>query len=668
MMEGRADTEPEKEPSEDSAEELYENAPCGYLSTSPDGRILKVNQTFLTWTGHSREALLGGKRFWELLTVAGRIFHETHYAPLLQMQGFVQELSLDIVCADGRPLPALINSVQKRDALGRPRFVRTTLFNMTERKRYERELLMARRKAEQLAQSKSALLATLSHEIRNPLNAITAATRLLGMTTLSDKQSKYLRILGSASGNLLALVNDILDWSKIEAGKLSLEQREFSLRELLGDILNGQAARAEEKRLRLQMEIDERVPAGLLGDPVKLGQILTNLVSNALKFTEKGGVTVSVALRSRDGDACDLAFQVRDTGIGIPPDRLAAIFEEYTQANYDIGMKYGGTGLGLSISRKLVALHGSKMVVESEVGRGTCFSFDLRLKAVAEGAAAGTAPSSAASPQALRGLKVLVVEDNEVNTYVLARWFEHWGVSFDAVRNGREAVERLRQGSYELVLMDLHMPVLDGYDALKVIRRLPDERLRQIPIIAISASTRVWEESQVLSAGFTDFIGKPFDEAVLFRKMARCTSREVPEAPAQPPEAAPRAPGAAADALVLAPDFSFTKLRQWGAGDPQASAALARSSAQALEQARLTLAAALKKGAPDEYERAFESITGPLHLLEAHGLAAALRRARALLAGTAPDATRLQAAVFAIDWEVESLVGALVTLASEAAP
>ncbi|GMU07167.1 PAS domain-containing hybrid sensor histidine kinase/response regulator [Corallococcus caeni] len=665
-MQGGADTEQEQEPSEDSAEELYENAPCGYLSTSPDGRIIKVNQTFLTWTGHSREALLGGKRFSELLTVAGRIFHETHYAPLLQMQGFVHELSLELVCADGRPLPALINSVQKKDALGRPRFVRTTLFNMTERKRYERELLLSRRKAEQLAQAKAALLATLSHELRNPLNAITAATRLLGMTPLSDKQAKYLRILGSASGNLLALVNDILDWSKIEAGRLSLEQREFSLRELLGDILNGQAARAEEKRLGLQTEFDERLPASLLGDPVKLGQILTNLVSNALKFTEKGGVKVSVALRSRDGDAYDLAFQVSDTGIGIPPDRLSAIFEEYTQANYDIGMKYGGTGLGLSISRKLVELHGSKLVVESEVGRGTRFSFHLRLKAVAKGAGVGTAPSGESSAQALRGLKVLVVEDNEVNTYVLARWFEHWGVSFDAVRNGREAVERLRQGGYELVLMDLHMPVLDGYDALKVIRQLPDERLRQLPIIAISASTRAWQESKVLASGFTDFIGKPFDEGVLFRKMARCTSREAPEAPAPPPEAALRASGAGEDSLVLAPDFSFTKLRQWAAGDARASSALARSSVQTLEQARLVLTAALKKGARDDYERACEALAGTLHLLEAHGLAAALRRARALFIGNAPDTARVQAAAFAIDWEVENLVGALVAIASEA--
>ncbi|RKH68755.1 PAS domain-containing hybrid sensor histidine kinase/response regulator [Corallococcus llansteffanensis] len=523
MPDDTEDTGSAEAPFEESAEDLYENAPCGYLSTTPEGIIVRVNQTFLTWTGHSREALVGHKRFRDLLAVAGRIFHETHYAPLLQMQGFVRELSLDLVCANGRPLPALINSVQMRDAQGRPRSVRTTVFNMTDRKRYERELLQARRQAEQLAQSKASLLATLSHEIRNPLNAITAATRLLGMTTLTDKQVKYLRILGSSSSNLLAMVNDILDWSKIEAGKLTLEQREFDPRELISGIVNGQAARAEEKKLLLQVELDEQLPSCLVGDPVKLGQILTNLVSNALKFTEKGGVTVSVVVRSRDGDACDLGFQVSDTGIGISQDRIAAIFEEYTQANYDIGMKYGGTGLGLSISRKLLELHGSKMVVASEVGKGTRFSFDLRLKVGVE--APGTASGRASPAQALRGLRVLVVEDSEVNTYVVARWFELWGVVFDAVKNGQQAVERLRERVYDLVLMDLHMPELGGFDALKVIRQSPDERLRKLPVIAISASARAWQESRILESGFTDFIGKPFDAEVLFQKMARCTSR-----------------------------------------------------------------------------------------------------------------------------------------------
>lgn len=660
------DTGSGEAPFEESAEDLYENAPCGYLSTTPEGLIVKVNQTFLTWTGHTREALVGRKRFRELLAVAGRIFHETHYAPLLQMQGFVHELSLDLRCTNGRPLPALINSVQVRDALGRPRSVRTTVFNMTDRKRYERELLLARRKAEQLAQAKASLLATLSHEIRNPLNAITAATRLMGMTPLSDKQEKYLRILGSSSGNLLAMVNDILDWSKIEAGKLSLEQREFDPRELISGIVNGQSARAEEKKLLLQVELDARLPSCLLGDPVKLGQILTNLLSNALKFTEKGAVRLAVVVRAREGDACELSFQVSDTGIGISQDRIAAIFEEYTQANYDIGMKYGGTGLGLTISRKLLELHGSRMVVTSEVGKGTCFSFDLRLKVGA--GPSDTAPDRALPTQVLRGLRVLVVEDSEVNTYVLARWFEQWGVVFDAVRNGQQAVERLREGDYELVLMDLHMPGLGGFDAVRVIRQLPDERLRKLPIIAISASARAWQEGRILASGFTDFIGKPFDADVLLQKMARCTSREVPAEPVRASEPVPWASGSTDIFLTQAPDFSLAKLGQRAGGDSQARAALARLAVQELEQVRPVLLSTLKAGHREAYVRLCQGLMGTLDFLEARGLAAALRRARGVLDSPSQAPARMQAALFAVDWEVETLVGALVGVASEADP
>lgn len=656
-------TEPEEGPFEESAEDLYENAPCGYLSTRPDGLIIKVNQTFLTWTGYSRELLIGQKRFYELLTVAGRIFHETHYAPLLQMQGFVRELALDLLCADGRPLPILLNAMLKKDEGGKPRYIRSTVFNMTDRKRYERELLLARRKAEQMAQAKATLLSTLSHEIRNPLNAINAATRLLGITPLSDKQEKYLRILASSSGTLLALVNDILDWSKIEAGKLSLEQREFDPRELISGIVNGQAARAEEKKLLLQVDIDERLPPCLLGDPVKLGQILTNLVSNALKFTEKGSVTVSVIVRSQQGDECTLGFQVRDTGIGISPDRVTAIFEEYTQANYDIGMKYGGTGLGLSISRKLLELHGSKMAVESEVGKGTRFSFDLRLKLGAT--VSNNAPRSEAPEQALKGLRVLVVEDSEVNTYVLTRWLERWGVVFDAVENGRQALEQLRKGGYELVLMDLHMPELDGHTALRTIRQLPEEQLRQIPVIAISASARAWQESRIKASGFTDFIGKPFDADVLLRKMALHTSRTVPNEPEAPAPPARRAPAPAESPATPPPDFNLARLGQRAAGDPQARAALARLAIRELEQAKPALVSALRAGARDEYERLCHGLAGTLQLLEAYALTAALRRAKELLASDKRASEREQAAMFAIEWEVETLIDALASIARE---
>lgn len=648
---------------EESAEELYEHAPCGYLSTRPDGMIVKVNETLLSWTGYRREELLGRKRFYELLTMAGRIFHETHYVPLLQMQGFVREISLELVCADRRTLPILINSVQKKDATGTLLYNRTTLFNATDRKLYERELLLARRKAEQLAQSKATLLSTLSHEIRNPLNAITAATRLLGMTGLNAKQEKYLKILASSSGNLLELVNDILDWSKIEAGKLSLEQRSFDPRELLSGIVNGLAARAEEKKLLLHADLDERLPARLLGDPVKIGQILTNLTGNAIKFTEKGSVTISVAVRALHDGECSVGFRVSDTGIGISPDRVAAIFEEYTQASYDIGMKYGGTGLGLSISRKLLEMHGSKMSVESEVGKGSHFSFELRLK-VGENVPT-EAPRSEASEQALRGLRVLLAEDSEVNTYVLTRWLERWGIAFDTVPNGRLAVEQVRKGGYDLVLMDLHMPELSGYEAAQAIRQLPDERLRQLPIIAISASARIWQQSSVREAGFTDFIGKPFDTDVLFRMMARHTSRELPAHPPERPEPAPRPPEPPASTTAPAPDFNLARLEQRAAGDQHARAALARLTLHELEQARALIRSALAAGAPDQLERASQELAGTIRLLDADALAAALRRAKGLLASNTRAPARVQAVTSAVDWEMETIIEALAGIANQ---
>ncbi|MCY1076426.1 PAS domain-containing hybrid sensor histidine kinase/response regulator [Archangium lansingense] len=649
---------------EESAEELYEHAPCGYISTRPDGLIVKVNQTFLSWTGYQREELVGRKRFYELLTMAGRIFHETHYAPLLQMQGFVREIALDLVCANGRTIPTLLNSVQKKDAAGRPLHHRTTLFNATERKLYERELLMARRKAEQLAQSKATLLSTLSHEIRNPLNAITAATRLLGMTGLSEKQEEYLRILAMSSGNLLELVNNILDWSKLEAGKLSLEQRPFDLRELLSGTVNGLAARAEEKKLLLHADVDERLPARLLGDPVKLGQILTNLTSNAIKFTEKGSVTLTVTVRSLDGDECGVGFRVTDTGIGISPDRMAAIFEEYTQANYDVGMKYGGTGLGLSISRTLLELHGSRMSVESVVGKGSSFSFDLSLK-VGEDVPT-QAPWSAPPEQALQGLRVLIAEDREVNTYVLTRWLERWGIAFEAVQNGRLAVEQVLEGGYDLVLMDVHMPELDGYDAVRTIRQLPDERLRQIPIIAVSASTRLWQQSRVKASGFTDFIGKPFDPDVLFRMMARLTSRELPNPPA-PPEQEParQPPEPLRSSTAPTPDFSLARMEQRAAGDPHARAALARLTLHELEQARPALRSALKAGAPGKFEHLCQELAGTIRLLDAEALAAALRRAKGLLASDKQAHARVQAVMLSVDWEMETLIEALAGIANQ---
>jgi PAS domain S-box-containing protein len=368
-----------RRPPEESAEELYEDAPCGYLSTLPDGTIVRVNRTLLAWTGHRRADLVGRRRFRDLLTPAGRIYHETHYAPLLRMRGFVGEVAFDLVRADGGRLPVLVSSVEKRDAAGEPLLHRTTVFDATDRRRYERELLLARRKAEEAGRAKADLLAMIGHDIRNPLAAILAGVRLLERTSPTPEQRRYLDVLRATSENLLGLTRNLLDLGRIEAGAAPLDQKGFDPRELVRGIVAGLAARAEEKGLAVRVEIEERVPRRLVGDPGKIGQVLSNLVGNAIKFTEEGSVEVTVRAGEVLPDAAVVEFGVRDTGIGIAREHLTRIFEAYAQADRGIGARYGGTGLGLAISRRLVELHGGELVVESEPGRGSTFSFGLRL-------------------------------------------------------------------------------------------------------------------------------------------------------------------------------------------------------------------------------------------------------------------------------------------------
>jgi PAS domain S-box-containing protein len=366
---------------QESAEDLYENAPCGYLSALPDGTIVKLNQTFLAWTGYRRDDLVGRKRFQDLLTAGGRIYHETHYAPLLRMQGWVREIAVDIVCADGRRLPALINTVLKNDTAGQPLLARTTVFNATDRREYERELLRQRRRAEEADQAKANFISTVSHEIRNPVSSILGIAELLGMAgPLAPRQQELIRLLRLSSENLLSLINDILDFSKIEAGKSSLEERSFDLRRAIDGVVQPLRLEAERKGLTLASRVDEQIPESLLGDPVKIGQVLINLVANAVKFTAEGVVTVEARVLELAAEAASIELRVTDTGIGISPQQLPHVFDDFSQASYDIGLKYGGTGLGLAISKKLVELQGGQIAVYSELGRGTTFSFVLRLK------------------------------------------------------------------------------------------------------------------------------------------------------------------------------------------------------------------------------------------------------------------------------------------------
>ena len=364
---------------EESAEDLYEYAPCGYLSTLPDGTIVRANHTFVEWTGTSREALLAGTKFQTVLTVGSRIYYETHYAPLLRMQGAVNEIALEVVRDDGRILPVLANSRQKRDADGAPLFNRITLFDSTDRRRYERELLLARRKAEQVAKDKADLLAMLSHDIRNPLNALMGVAQMLERTDLAAPQQRLVRLLKSSSENMLSLLNHVLDLSKAESSSFALVETPFALKSVVDDVMSTFDAAAREKGLTMRSSIANSVPPSLSGDPVARRQILSNLVGNAVKFTSAGEVALIVGTKQLATDGVTLSFAVSDTGIGIAPEVLDRIFNEFTQASYETGIRFGGSGLGLTITRRLLGLYGSSVHVESVPGEGSTFSFDLRL-------------------------------------------------------------------------------------------------------------------------------------------------------------------------------------------------------------------------------------------------------------------------------------------------
>ncbi len=364
---------------EETAEELYEHAPCGYVSTLPDGTIVKVNRTFLEWTGAARDTLLAGTRLQTLLTIGSRIYYETHYAPLLRMQGFANEIAMELVRQDGRVLPVLVNSRQKRDAAGTPLFNRVTLFDSTDRRRYERELLLARRKAEQVAKDKADLIAMVSHDIRNPLNALMSVVHLLDRTDLADQQRQLVRLLRSSSEKMLELLNRVLELSRAESSAFALIENPFQLRSVVDEIVETFDAAARQKALRLQSSVAATVPPIVIGDPVAMRQILSNLVGNAVKFTSAGSVTLTVDTKELGTDAVTLAFAVSDTGVGIEAGSLDRIFNEFTQASYETAGRYGGTGLGLAITRKLLALYGSSVHVESEPGVGSTFSFNVRL-------------------------------------------------------------------------------------------------------------------------------------------------------------------------------------------------------------------------------------------------------------------------------------------------
>lgn len=393
--------------------------------------------------------------------------------------------------------------------------------NITKQEQAQRMLEMAKNEALIAAQAKSDFLSNMSHEIRTPINAIMGMTDLLLEKVKDPEELEYLNAIKFSSDNLLVVINDVLDFSKIEAGRVRFERIDFNLHERLSYLVKIYGLRARQKQLELVYSIAPDVPQFIKGDPYRANQILLNLIGNAIKFTHTGKVGIDVKIASTSPDFMFIQFDVWDTGIGIPEEKLESIFESFTQAYTDTTRKFGGTGLGLAITQRLVLLQGGKIDVKSKLGEGTRFSITLPFEY------SSTLRDKNIKPEHdevhnISHLKILVAEDNELNQILIKKILDKWKVQYDIVANGKLALEKLENQHYHIVLMDLQMPELSGLDVAKIVRsKQSNVRNQGVPIIAITADAFPETNIAVLDAGMNDFISKPFQKEELYHKIVR---------------------------------------------------------------------------------------------------------------------------------------------------
>lgn len=472
----------------------------------------------------------------------------------------------------------------------------------------KREADRQRLRAEQSERAEQQFLANMSHEIRTPMNAVMGMTNLLLQKKPREDQLLYLHSIRQSSEALLVILNDILDISKIQAGKLELEHTDLCTADILEQVRTTLQFRAEEKGLTLDLDYDPNIPAVLLGDPVRLQQVLINLAGNSVKFTEKGGLTISASVLERHKNHCRLHFAVRDTGIGMTPDQLAVVFESFRQASGDTARKYGGTGLGLSISKQLVEKFGGRLQAKSQPGAGSEFWFDIDLKIGTRREIEPLAPVADAT-EMLRGLRILVAEDNAFNRIVAVETLELLipEVVVRTAENGREALEMLQKNPFDVVLMDVAMPVMDGLEATRAIRALASP-LNAIPIIAFTASVTQKEVRRCLQNGMNGCVPKPFrdDQLIAGLLAARNGDFGPPLLDASPVEAAPSAPE---------PNTQLAFLEKLTGGNPARIQKYIGLYLESVTAALPRIEAALESGDREELRRVVHTVKPQFRML-----------------------------------------------------
>jgi CheY-like chemotaxis protein/nitrogen-specific signal transduction histidine kinase len=400
-------------------------------------------------------------------------------------------------------------------------YCKISILDITEIKVAEFEIIKAKERAEKAVMVKSRFLSNMSHELRTPLNGIIGTSNILLQEDYLESQKPYLEVLKHSSEHMLHLVNDILDFSKLEAGKMELENNSFNLKDFLKKAVNPFITGAANQKVRLLVEIDDALDINIITDEMRLNQVINNLLSNARKFTEQGKILVAAKAESVKSHSVQVQFSVQDTGIGIHPAKVRQIFESFTQADTETTRKYGGTGLGLAISKHLVEKMGGELKVESDQGKGSNFFFTLELK-IAKNQKAYVNEEKLKELINLAGLRILLAEDNPINMIVAKRFLQKWNVEVDEAVNGLKAVELFNKQSYDLLLIDLEMPEMDGAQAVAEIRRINT----QIPIVAFTAAVYEDMHNDLLHKGFTDFIPKPFRPEDLHRKILQLTAYE----------------------------------------------------------------------------------------------------------------------------------------------